>query len=68
MNKDQMHSALRRIGLVLNASHNLRVTDIHDGLTDEINWITDHSQEIKDLKNIEKFFGIIEIDDNLRKD
>ncbi len=48
-----IHSALRRIGLALNMSHNLIVTDDPSAKTDETHWETDHSQEIKDLECIE---------------
>jgi len=49
-----MHSALRRIGLALNASHNLVVTDNPSAKTNEECWETDHSTEVKDLEYIEK--------------
>jgi len=61
LNDKQIHSALRRIGLALNASHNVILTDDPDIEPNEKSWRTDHFQEIADLEYIKSIFINIDI-------
>jgi hypothetical protein len=53
----QVHSALRRIGLALNASHNCITTDDPGAKESETSWRIDNTQEIEDIEYLENILS-----------
>lgn len=58
MNKDELISAVRDIGLALNITHNTVTTDIVGIEPSDAQWRVDNSKEIALLDEIEKYFNL----------
>jgi hypothetical protein len=54
MTKNEMQTALRDIGLALNACHNTVTTDIPGVRPDKTSWRIDHRKEIAQLNALEE--------------
>ena len=56
MTLKEIRRAVRAIGLALNLSHNCVVTDDPGAEPDQHSWRTNHTEELKMLKELEEFF------------